>query len=308
MASHYVPESHIIVPLDGSAFAEQALPVAALAASRLGWALVLTRVVPVATLSAVPQPAGRVGLEPSPSMAPERESAEQYLDRVVLPLRGRGLHVYSFAESGDVIPTLLHLLSSDRTRMIVLATHARTGMARFALGSVADRLVHDSIVPVLLLRPWLQPFVGEPFERAIVPLDGSEHAEAALELASLLAGPLIRNITLLRVVTSASEWTTERDLEDADIYLERVRAHLAEQVQVPVTIQTQVLCGYPAEQIVWRSGQDCDLVIMATHGESGSRRWAFGSVADRVLHDSSTPLLLVRPRRGLERPSIEGGM
>src|SRR5262249_4491165 len=110
--------------------------------------------------------------------------------------------------------TLLDILDSEQVKLVVMTTHGRTGLVRFALGSVADQLVRGSHVPVLLLRSASSPASAHAVDtaltkplpvdwhlyRAIVPLDGSELAESALLLVRELAGEVFHHITLQRVL------------------------------------------------------------------------------------------------------------
>ncbi len=161
--------------------------------------------------------------------------------------------------------------------------------------------MRNSHTPVFLLRPQTEGSRAERLEHALVPLDGSERAEAELDLVEALSGSLIRAITLLRVVPRRGRVASEQSVQEATQYLQTVNERLTDQVTGRAIVRTQVEVGDPAERIIQRAKSDCDLLIMATHGEIGARRWAFGSVADRVLHDSETPLLLVVPPPGGER-------
>ncbi len=287
---------HVLVPLDGSAFAEQALSIAADVASALGVTLLLGRVTSPASLGARPEQAQGGAIALLEPVAVREMQAERYLERIAQQMRRPGLHIHTIATTGDPASELLRLISPEQTRLIVMTTHGRTGMARAALGSVADRLVRESCMPVLLLRLQAGQLPHRNLGRALVPLDGSPFAEAALDAAVMLAGSIVHAITLLRVVPLTRDWPTERALQEADSYLDGVRTRLAKRLEERATVQTQALTGFAADTIIWRASHDFDVVIMATHGEAGTRRWAFGSVADRVLHDSPTPLVLVCPR------------
>jgi nucleotide-binding universal stress UspA family protein len=141
----------------------------------------------------------------------------------------------------------------------------------------------------------------------LVPLDGSELAEQALPLATEPAIGAHAEVTLLqavsptieafpgfpplgRPVTELGEVPTVMRAQAAKELGERAE-ELREQ-EVPVT--TVVANGHAAEVIVDEAKQrHADLIVMATHGYSGIRRWALGSVADKVLHAAATPVVLV---------------
>jgi len=177
--------------------------------------------------------------------------------------------------------------------LIVMTTHGRTGLARFALGSVADRLVRGGVAPVLLIRSFPELAHGQDLSHALIPLDGSPVAEAPVfSLVPQLAGTMLRTITLLRVADP-------RDGEDGrqmcENYLAAVRQRLVDHLGGrDCVISVLVRSGKnPAASIVETSQDgECDLVLMATNGEAGIGRLAFGGVTDRVLRDGKTPLLL----------------
>lgn len=303
--------THIMVPLDGSPLAERALPIATYVATALQATLVLAHITgPGASRAGVSYEtiAAPTMEQPGHRVEDEQSAGRAYLDGVAQPLREQGVHVQVIVRQGVAAPALVELLAPLDIGLVVMTTHGRTGMARFALGSVADHVVRASHVPVLLLRPLLNDRGAErpdiQFARALVPLDGKERAEAALELAAALAGRLIHEVTLLRVVPLRTDQATEHAMEEADRYVEGVSGWLVDHLAGRAAVETRVLGGDPAEQIMRYAEKDFDLVIMATRGEIGTRRWVFGSVADRVLHDSTTPLLLIQPLAGPARPEL----
>lgn len=142
------------------------------------------------------------------------------------------------------------------------------------------------------------------YRRVLVPLDGSELAEAILPFAEQVAGPLDAEVILVRVVepVSAAEAVAlagvvapdtfaVREIE-AKRYLHEVERRLSKK---GLRVRTRIALGPPAEAIlgaVQTSG--VDLVAMTTHGRSGLGRALFGSVAESVLRASPVPVLLVR--------------
>jgi nucleotide-binding universal stress UspA family protein len=172
-------------------------------------------------------------------------------------------------------------------------------MARSALGSVADQLIRRGTVPVLLVRPIVEEARCADLTRAVVPLDGSAVAEAALDVALALAGSIVEHITLLHVIDSRAPQDNQALSEQktaAQRYLDGVVARLAtESLPGPCTFRAELASGDVAQAIVARAKQEHAMVVMATHGESGARLWFFGSVADHVLHNADAPVLLVYP-------------
>jgi nucleotide-binding universal stress UspA family protein len=299
--------THIMVPLDGSELAERALPVATRVASALSATLVLARI----TLPLTTPPAAWDEMISShlyqEMIDKAAHDADAYLEGMARPLRAQGLPVQTITEQGVAAPTLIDLLARLQIGLIVMTTHARSGMARFALGSVADALTRESHVPVLLLRPLIEEQERESLDHALIPLDGSELAEAALGPAVALAGVLVRSMTLLRVVPKRDGHAALEEMETAERYMAEARTRLKEQVADQAMVETQVVRGDPSAEIIRRAASHCDLVIMATHGATGARRRTFGSVADRVLHDTGTPLLLICPSQSGQQAVIAPG-
>jgi nucleotide-binding universal stress UspA family protein len=194
--------------------------------------------------------------------------------------------------------------------LIAMSTHGRSGVGRWLLGSVTDKVLHATESPMLIVRPrdgGKAP--AEPrLKTVIVPLDGSSMAEQVLPYLTPLAKALGLTVTLVRVIPPeglhfgfrgypvghyrniAIEEETPKFAAD---YLHRVSDKLRSDGLA--SVQESVLRGYPAEVIVDLAKATTDnLVAMTTHGRSGMGRWALGSVADRMVRHSGDPVLVVR--------------
>lgn len=293
-----ISKSRLLVPLDGSELAAKALPVAEYLCRQLAAELDLVNVLPTFALPPV------VGQEYIPAEVyqqlaeQQQKNAHAYLDRVASEARqhGVGATIHAHIERGNSASTVLGVAAKVHPALIVMTTHGRTGLARFALGSVADRVVRGGEAPVLLLRSFPSPRHGPNLAHALVPLDGSPLAESPLfSIVLQLAGPVLRSITLLRVADSRDGIEGR---QAAEIYLHGVRQRLLERLEgrnCSVTGRLRVSRN-PAQCIVeCAEDEECDLVLMSTHGEAGIGRLAFGGITDRVLRDGQTPLLLVHP-------------
>jgi nucleotide-binding universal stress UspA family protein len=299
--------SRILVPLDGSELAEHALPAAAHIARATNRPLVLARITPIMTWG---DPFGAPLPEETVQQLADEEQREAaaYLEQIARSLRPQGLTLQTSVGHGDPASALLELASALQASLIVMTSHGRTGLARVALGSVADRLVRDGHVPVLLVHVFAAAERAGHLDHAVVPLDGSALAESALDMAVSLAGPLLQRITLLRAI--AAEATSEQRAA-AQQYLDRQRTHLQQQLAGrSCAVSALTRQGPPAAQIRRQAEADAALVIMATRGETGLRRWALGSVADQVLKEARGPVLLVHPRLSrslVPGASVQGG-
>jgi nucleotide-binding universal stress UspA family protein len=298
----------LLVPLDGSSFGEHAVPLAVSVARRCGAALELAYVY-------VPASAG--GKHSSSEDMAYLESAAGRIIRYApeLVIRTRLL---SDEHAGSVAEVLARHAAEVRADLIVLNSHARGGMARWWLGSVADNLIHRTSVP-LLVEPALEHDPGlrpEPaFRHILIALDGSPLAEQVLPAALTLGRAMGAEFTLLRVVEPAlvaipdpsfavippSTALEEQEERAAETYLACVAARLRGD-SAQLHIQTRVLldpepaeaiCGFLRRQ-PWHDSEahPADLVAMATHGREGLARLLLGSVSDRVLQHTPVPLLL----------------
>ena len=137
------------------------------------------------------------------------------------------------------------------------------------------------------------------YEKILVPLDGSELAEVALPHAEELGWRISSEVTLLQVSeTGESQRFHEHEVylqREADLVKRNIVHHLGKDQEENIRVKSVVMEGYPAEEIVdYAEKSDIDMIIMATHGRTGVRRWALGSVADKVVRAASQPVVLIR--------------
>jgi nucleotide-binding universal stress UspA family protein len=329
--------TRILVPLDGSARAESALPVAARIARASGAALVQVQ---VATIPAILDSAAPVSCN-AEVLAQVIDEAGDYLKTVAQERALSGVRVLTVALYGAVAQTILAVASTYQCDLIVMTSRGRTGARRWLLGSVAHKVVRSSPVPVLVLQergfipPGNRPDGGPV--RALVTLDGSVPAKAALEpaarLVTALAFPGRGTLHLLRVVKtlpidgqklSAEEVERLQDeaMRKARSYVRAVARHLqvSRHDPPPLSITWSVASGDDIAQAIIdaaENGRDakgagppgrCDLIAMATHGRSGPQRGVLGSVTERVLSAARLPLLIARPSEMDARRAIESSV
>lgn len=139
----------ILVPLDGSPVAEQALPAATSVAQALDAEMILFRV-PIAHVSGSFTGEWYLPLEGTFETA--NQIAEAYLDRMAERLRGGGNQVTTAMWTGGVANAIIEYAEANQIDLIAMCTHGRTGLARWTLGSVADRVLRASHIPLLLVR------------------------------------------------------------------------------------------------------------------------------------------------------------
>jgi nucleotide-binding universal stress UspA family protein len=289
----------ILLPLDGSAFAERAAPVAQQLAAALNADLLIARIIPT-LVWAYAAAGGPTSAEVYDQLLRDEEGeVEKYLSRMVASGEALGIRTFTIAARGEVASALLDIITDEQVDLVVMTTHGRTGAPRFAMGSVADRVLRGGSAATLLLRSFTDSSAGDAtaqspilLSRAVVTVDGSRLAESAFDMVEALAGPIITSVTLMRVLPlEAGAGQTQ----DARTYLYDAAQRLRERIGAfGAEVTTQLEYGPVAERIVEDAEQQRDLIVMATHGATGARRWAYGSVTDRVLHGARTPLLVTR--------------
>ena len=313
----------ILVPLDGSTRAEGAIPIAARLAQASGGSVILLHV-------AVPPVSSGKFSPPQeyPQEGTDEELAEANEHLKILAQAGAlsGITTEVHTLVGAVAPTILAATQTLHADLIVMWSHGQSGVQRWRLGSVAHKLVPHSPVPVLVLRDEgtvPAAAVGQPL-RALVPLDGSALSESALlpaaQLVTALAPSAPRGMQLLRVVDVSPSYGKFRSAVDSyfdaqmraevkredEQYLQAVAARFSEgelatsQLAVTTTVAIDPDVAQAIVQVAEGAG-GAQLIVMATHGRGGLQHWVMGSVAERVLHTTSLPLLVVHAARGAQQ-------
>ncbi len=313
---------HILVPLDGSMRAELALPVVACIARATGGSVLLVQVInlPIDYSGGL----ATASLMDEQTIASVQTEATEYLHGVAERMLA-GIKTTTEVVFGVAAQQIMGTARAHHCDLVALCSHGRTGFARWALGSVARTLINESVVPTLVVRgsePAMllaDPSTTRPL-CALVPLDGSELAQAALVpaayLVAALAAPAQGELHLAQVVkpfqAEAAEGFVSELNEEAK---ERARSYLARESE-----HVQTLTKNPRLSIGWSviDGEDAasalvslaeqghegteaagmsnyDLIAISTHGRHGLERWMMGSVTDRLLTNTKLPMLIVRP-------------
>ncbi len=280
----------ILVPLDGSAFAEQALPLATDVACKAGAALNLVR---VHMLYALTEPTcAWLPFDPDADAALKQQE-QAYLGSVSQRLTGPKKPVASCLAFGMEADGILEQAKASKADLVVMTTHGRGPASRFFLGSVADEVVRRAPVPVVLLRPHdppEEPAARPSITRVLVPLDGSALAEEVLGPAGALASLLGARCTLLRVVEArphppagphGGEVPLDPCVGEARSYLRDVAENLGEQ-SLPADIQVVVAPHAAGAILEAAQTEPGTLIALATHGRSGFGRMLLGSVAEQI--------------------------
>jgi nucleotide-binding universal stress UspA family protein len=297
----------ILVPLDGSPAAEIILQQIARILKHEDSEILLLRIVDVNDEPGMVTPDRIKNLE--------REEATQYIHDLAVRLGKKTPKVHARIAHGNPAEVILEVAKTEGATMIAMTTHGRSGLERWAMGSVAEKVARASDVPILLVRSFrrkngggLEPAAPEslPFRRILVPVDGSDTSMSVIGPAEKFAQLCGSEVLLLHVLPpymppdamlpgmeAAIPITRPEPVhsdEDAATKQAADRFRHAGLRTTRLTVE-----GEPASQIVdLGRNRDMDLIALATHGRTGFSRWALGSVAERVLRSAEMPVLLVR--------------
>lgn len=304
--SDAVSYRRIVVPLDGSSLAEQALPHAEALAQLTHAPLHLVRVIDPTHLA----PLAGVALRRDATalqllLEDERIAARDYLERIERDLLARQQTVTVEYRQGPAARELLAAAQSGD--LLVMATHGLGGLAHWFLGSVAEAVVRRAPVPVWLVRAGVDESGSLMIRRLVVPLDGSPLAEEALPTAAALAKRLQVPVHLITVIELSATMPLELvaaavSVSDFERTLTRLFAEAQTLLVAPserlqnddIETSTEVRHGLQPGPTILEVTQPGDLIVMTSHGRTGLRRWILGSVAEAVIRRASVPVLLVR--------------
>lgn len=298
----------LLVPLDRSPLAEQAIGQAA-AIARASQAEI--------DFVLVHQPLPFAGFGDAPWSGDEWNDEHRYLESIVEDLAsGASVPATHTVLRGATVEMICQRAWDVEADLIVMTSHGRTGLSRAWLGSVADGVLRQSSIPVLVLRPIETKkdrlSAHHLFNRVLVPLDGSVLGADILPSAFSLARCSNAQVTLVRIIQPVPLMTldigipfayppaiqdgsaTDRLVAEAKQQLEEVVRHSTGHGNVTVDADV-VVADHVAQGIIdFAREHATDVIAMSTHGH-GASRFFMGSVADKVLRGSGLPMLLHRP-------------
>jgi nucleotide-binding universal stress UspA family protein len=295
----------ILIPLDGSKTAEKVLPYARYLAGKNNASVELLAIVDIAEMvTHIPAEKARFL---DTMIENGMRSSETYLRGIAATFHGA--KVDCTVEKGRAEETVIEKGETDRAMLIAMATHGRSGLNRFLLGSVAEKVLRGAANPLLLVRATEKAkSEGEAdFKTVIVPLDGSELAESVLPTVVGAAKKLGLEVLLFRAYnipynTYAGDegyYAVNYDdliagvRDEANAYLAK---KVAEIKKLGVEKVTSVSAeGFAGDEIISLGRKTPEGVIaMCSHGRSGVKRWVLGSVTETVVRHTVDPMLVVR--------------
>jgi nucleotide-binding universal stress UspA family protein len=284
----------ILVPLDGSDLAELALPYAKELAGAFNSELILLYV--------------------SEADDEHLHMHQLYLEKLAGQMKKMVKRVSPVVISGKPVEEIVKYTEKNDVRLIVMASHGRSGIIPWATGGIASKVIDATGVPLLLIKESKRRRkVKEKhlISRILLPLDGSEAGEAAITRAKELKSRLEAEVILLGVVPTGQHIRTvggldyilfpEQEIEayraEAREYLEKVYKRLKRgkgelKVEIRLGEVTKEILDFAREKRV-------NLIAISSHGHSGMTKWVFGSTAQKIMQDSPIPVLVVKAAPGV---------
>lgn len=314
--------SRIIVPLDGSQLAEQVLPYVRMFAKKL--------TVPIQLLQAYSPPSSELN-DPAHGRYLDqmdtalRDKAIDYLNQVKASVPNAKAEISCLVQAGDPAACIVAEAEADPEALVAMSTHGRSGIGRWVMGSVTDKVLHAIKNPLWVIRS--QQGIStdaEDLKTIVVPLDGSPIAEQILPHVVFLSKSLDLDLKLVRARPSMQDYEhymegnpigggavvytgpyevffKESDAK-AMAYLHEVQVQL--HAQGVRSIEEDLIRENAPEAIIDSIGRASDkMVAMTTHGRSGIPRWILGSVTDRVVRHAGVPVLVVRANESTDKNS-----
>jgi nucleotide-binding universal stress UspA family protein len=293
----------IMVPLDGSELAEVTLWYAARLAERLGSSI---------TLVNVSYPNDITSPHMYQRYLEDTLARVKDLAKTVAGKNGGAVTVDYKMLRGDPAEEIVDYADKQKFDLIILSTQGKSGIKRWAMGNVANKVVRATRKQVLIIRAkGPKPDVyRDSLTKVLVPVDGSRESESILMYVTEMSTKLNLEVTLLHIwprhtdIYSPTSFKTREKIEKREKeYVQRLVDRLKNEGINASGDFREVMQGSEAEEIIKLAEEgEFSMVAMATHGRSGVGRWIFGSNAEKVLNEGSTPLLLVRPFKGRAKP------
>ncbi|HXV84752.1 MAG TPA: universal stress protein [Candidatus Binatia bacterium] len=291
--------TRMLVPLDGSETAEKVLPYARSLAGSLKIPIELLAVIEISRYVSVEK---NRYLDTFIDAGIRRN--QEYLQRIAKTFPGSAV---DYTVEGGVPEEVIIAKAADKGTLITMATHGRSGVNRWLLGSITEKILRGSHNHLLVVRANEEAKAVDKttLYSVMVPLDGSEQAETALPIATELAKAMNLQVVVLRAysvnIPYSGDYLPEvgeleaQSQKEAISYLDsKVRQLKSEGLVHVFPLASE---GEPAETIIeWARGSPNSLIAMCTHGRSGVKRWALGSITEKVVRHSDSPVLVVRAK------------
>jgi len=295
----------ILVPLDGSLLAECVLPHVVAIGQAFKAKIMLLHV----------QDKNRAGASTQLfdllNWQINKTEAKLYLERIADRLKKSDLRTEATVLEGQVVEGIAEFAQSQGMKLVILSSHGHSGLSQWGISSVMLKIILSAPTSILIIRgrqPATSEIMEQPYRQILVPLDGSQRAEYALPLITLLARfhksrthivHVVKTPEMARQMPPAQEDVdlsnriVARNREEAIRYLEQVksRSHLE-----GIDVQTHLISSDNAAAALHDlvEQEHIDMVALNAHGYSGNNQWPYGSMANNFILYGKTPLLIVQ--------------
>jgi nucleotide-binding universal stress UspA family protein len=267
----------ILLALDGSENAERALWWVIQYAGREKAQVVLFRAVDPATL------------DPE-FISSNVQDAFNYLQRMETEINQAGIPAKVLVRQGKPAETIVKVAMEERCDLILMSTRGGSKVKRWTIGGVTEQVLRLSPIPVLPIQRHTHAARNNRVRRIIVPVDGSKLAEGAFEWAKGFARLLKARLVFLHVGPAGRTRHAEETFEALRVRMVRLCRLLGKEgIKATFIVRN----GDAAERILGYCGMN-DLILTTTHGAGGFKRWIFGSVAEKLIHESRVPVLVYK--------------
>lgn len=282
----------ILVPLDGSDLAELALPYAEELANAFKSEVILLHV-------------------SEPSESHYQHMHQLYIEEVAQRMKDRIRKIKPVLITGKSAEKIIGYAEKNDVGLLIMTSHGRSGILSWATGSIASKLLQAATMPVLLVRaakPKRKVAREVLLNKVLLPLDGSEAGEAAVAYVGEMMSRLESEVTLLGVVSSGQHIRSVGGLDyisyppeqmdmfkkEAEEYLDKVYRRLKRR-KGTVRVAIEVVEGDVGQEIIkFAEEKGVNLIAVSSHGHSGIEKWVFGSIANKVVQGSKTPVLVAK--------------
>lgn len=296
--------SKILVPLDGSSLAESVLPHINAMLHRSGAEVILLHVLEQDSPSDQSRPVDPL------SWRFRHIEAKSYLEEVSNRLQEAGLtaSIEPILLEGQAAERIVKFAHERGVDLIALSSHGRTGLSRWNVSSVVQKIILHAQTSIFLARAYQadQPVLSDlRYQHILVPLDGSQRAECVLPILGVLSQEHESEILLSHVVAypemprrvplipeekEVSQRVVEFNQAEATRYFDRLKSRIAGNVQTRVIVSENVAATL--HNLV--ADERIDLVVLSAHGYSAMRQYPYGSVSMSFIANGTTPLLIIQ--------------
>lgn len=295
--------NHILVPLDGSSLAECVLAhVVAIAP------VTNAHVTLIHVLEHADNRNGNAPIDPM-GWHMQKQELQTYLEQTAARLQKSGLDTSQILLEGKSAETIIEYAHLNNVDLIALSTHGRTGLSGWNVSSVVQKVLLRSYRSILLARAYACTRGEEVlYKRLFIASDGSPRAEFMLPMAINLA-QFYKSEVILGTVVQKPQIIQRMPLSEEDAKLinqlteknQEIASHYHEQITTQLSlkgigVRSNVVVADHAVSALHDMAEDtkADLVILVAHGESGERRWPYGSIATSFIAHGNTPLLIMQ--------------